>query len=351
MKKKIKGFFTSIVNLFRNIFKSPKLTVVFILCVFVGVILVSGAVNSRKQTDERQKAIDAARQREAEEAASEPDLSNFNGSDVRLMESQDDLVATYGAVPEGYIWDFDGTLLSLGDKSLSAEDVLYAYFNGVRSLDFSMVQKYSRNSTVFDTYNEYFSSDNKNVDYYDSFLRNMYKEVLLSIQVDKVVDVSVFANNKQVYTVEITMLDLSNKDFWRKDEDEIYNNLYVYSLDESDSAKSESYLYDYVLNYYKNNKALVQTKTVNIVVEKYKDLDTGWLVSDDSELDSICKYKEGNLTVSYIQSQFNDYGKEKIKQERDDATSEATTEEGNTAEGSTTEGSSNGTNVTIKNSQ
>ena len=229
---------------------------------------------------------------------------------------------------------------------MSAEDVVYAYLNGLRTLDISAAQKYSRNSLVVDTYSSYFDSKDVSSDYYDSFVRNMYKEVLLSIQPLEIVDTTLFADNKQVFTVKLEVLDLTSKDFWLQDKDTIYKNLYIYSNDENDSAKSEIYLYDYVLSYYRSPEAVTRTVDVNLTVEKYPDLDTGWLVSDDSELDAICKYKEGNLTVSYIQSQFNEYGKEKIKQERDDATSEATTEDG-----STTEGNSSGTNVTIENSQ
>lgn len=334
--KKVKGFFNGIGNFIKKLFSTTKSSIATIAVIFVTVIIISGAVSNKQQVDERQKALDDAKKREQEESANTVDLSGFGGNDEQLMLAQSDLVKSYGAVPDGYIWDFDGTLLSLGDKNMTAEEVIYGYFNGVRSLDFSMAQKYSRNSSVVNTYLDYFNT-NTTTDYYDSFLRNMYKQVLLSIQVTGISDVSIFASNKEVFTVQLKMLDLSDKDFWKKDEDEIFNNLYVYSSDESDSAKSEQYLYDYILSYYESGKASTRNVSVNLVVEKYPDLDTGWLISMDSDLNDACMYKDGKLVASYIQEQFNNYGRDYILNVRNsesstENTTEATTEKSSQVE-------------------
>src|SRR5699024_3000725 len=138
-------------------------------------------------------------------------------TDNLLLQMQDDLIKTYGQVPDGYIWDIDGELLSLGDKSMTAEDVVYSYLNGLRTLDFSTVQKYSRSSIVVDTYEWYISETDKNTDYTDQFLRNMYREALLSMQVEGIENSTVFAENKQVFSVKVNMLDLTDKDFWYDD--------------------------------------------------------------------------------------------------------------------------------------
>ena len=196
---------------------------------------------------------------------------------------------------------------------MSAEEVVYAYLNGLRALDMSMVQKYSRRSKVIDTYEGYFDEKKKNTDYTDQFLRNMYREALLSIEVDGIVNSSVFAENKQVFTVRVKMLDLTSKDFWEDDKEEIYKNLKIYGSDESDSTKLDMYLYDYILDYYQSEDAVKRSVTFDLTVQRYPDLDTGWLVSVDTDVDLACRYADGKLVVSYITERYMDEGKELLE--------------------------------------
>jgi len=312
-------------KLFKGIFSDTKKSVVAILVVLVGIILISGLKSSLEEKRKKEEAL-----KRAEEYAQslENTPSNTESQDGRndayLITIQEDLIATYGELPEGYVWDVDGSILSLGDKSLTAEDVIYSYLNGLRTLDLSMAQKYSRNSTVVSTYQSYFDSSDLSSDYYDSFIRNMYKEVMLSIQVVRVVDTTIFAENKQVFTIELTVLDLTNKNFWEEDKEEIYNNLYIYHNDENDSTKSEMYLYDYVLNYYRSDEAVTRNVTINLTVEKYPDLDTGWLVSIDKDLNDICSYTDGTLMVNYINRMYMQEGADYVEEMR--GTEESTEE-------------------------
>ena len=237
--------------------------------------------------------------------------------DAYLLAEQPKLISKYGKLPDGYIWDYDGELLSLGDRSMTAEEVLYAYLNGIRTLDLSMAQKYSRKSSVVKAYENYFNSQDKDLDYKDSFMRNMYKEVMLSIEPIEVVDNAVFAENKQVFTIKIKLLDLTDKDFWENDKLDIYNNLFVYSKDESDNTKGDIYLYDYVLGHYRSDKAKTREVTVDVTLEKYPDLKTGWLVSIDTDIDNLCKYSDGNIMVNYIQEMFDSEGFDYIFEQRE----------------------------------
>lgn len=108
------------------------------------------------------------------------------------------------------------------------------------------------------------------------------------------------------------MLDLTNKDFWKKDEMEIYKNLYLYDQDESDTTKSDMYLYSYILDYYESGEALLRDVTFDITVEKYPDLDSGWLVSIDNDVDDACSYKDGKLVVSYIKELYRNVGRDEV---------------------------------------
>lgn len=317
MVEKIKGFFA-------DVFSSSKKTIIFLIIVAVVIAVIATLVTSNKEKDARQEAIDRGNklQEEREQASTE---ETENSDDVYLLKIQKDLIDSYGPLPDGYIWETDGTLLSLGDPDMSAEDVVYAYLNGVRSLDLSMAQKYSRHSKVVATYEDYF--DSKAIsDYTDSFKRNMYKEVMLSIQPLEIVDTSVFAENKQVFTVKINILDLSSKDFWIPDKEEIYKNLYIYSKDEEDVTKSDNYLYDYVLSYYRSGTAATKDVTINLTVERFPDLNTGWLVSMDSDLNDLCNYKDGNIVASFIKSSFQDEGIDMVRDQMTTETTEETTE-------------------------
>jgi hypothetical protein len=273
------------------------------------VILIGSMV---KTNIEQQKAEQAAQERrEAREKIKSKDKDEYN--DNMILKMQADLIDSYGKLPDGYLWDTDGTLLSLGDKEMSAEEVVYAYLNGLRALDMSMVQKYSRRSKVIDSYEGYFDEKKKNTDYTDQFLRNMYREALLSIEVDGIVNSSVFAENKQVFTVRVKMLDLTSKDFWEDDKEEIYKNLKIYGSDESDSTKLDMYLYDYILDYYQSEDAVKRSVTFDLTVQRYPDLDTGWLVSVDTDVDLACRYADGKLVVSYITERYMDEGKELLE--------------------------------------
>lgn len=276
---------------------------IVIFVVFALIFIVSGVIRTRNQQKTEVQSTTVSSQNEDKTGSS-------NSEDSILMRQQSELIAKYGNLPEGYLWDLDGTLLSQGDKSMSAEEVLYAYINGLKSLDFSMAQKYSRNSRVVETYSGYFDSMNSNTDYSDAFYRNMYKQALLSMQVLGIESNSIFADNKQVFTVRIQMLDLTDKTFWVKDKYYIYQSLRVYS--EEDSTKADLFLYDYILNYYKSEEAATREVTFDITLEKYIDLDTGWLVSIDTDIDNACKYSDGTPVIRYIKEMYNSEGRDLI---------------------------------------
>lgn len=293
-----------------NFIKDHKKLVIIGIVVFVLVFLISGVISSRKVDKAEEERL-----AEVDKALEELNGSDIGDSDNELLNAQKDLIAEYGVLPKGFIWDYDGTLLSLGDKEMTAEEVVYAYFRGLSTLDISTVERYTRGSKVVETYSSYFDSTDKNTDYTDQFLRNIYRECLLSIQIKGISSASIFAN-KQSFTVDALMLDLTDKNFWKSDESEIYNNLFLYDQDESDNAKSDMYLYDYILNYYKSDKSKLRKVTFDVTVQRYPDLDSGFLVSIDTDVDNACQYREGKLVVSYIKEQYNDVGRERIQESK-----------------------------------
>ena len=284
------------------------LLAILALVAFVILLIVSFVQRSNEARNEQEIREQAAA---AAESAYYGDVEEGEEAivpDEMLARMQDSLISRYGSLPDGYIWDINGELLSIGDKDLSAEEVVYNYLNGIRTLDMSMVQKYSRDSSVVSTYEGYFDSSNPSTDYYDSFLRNMYRQAMLSFKIEGIVNSSIFANNREVFTVKVEMLDLTNKDFWVQDKYEIYKTLDVYSSAESDSTRAEMYLYDYILDYYTSPLAATRTVTFDLTLEKYADLDSGWLVSVDRDINDACRYADGNIVVNYINEMFRDEG-------------------------------------------
>jgi len=313
--KKVPLIFSKIGSWVGDILSSRKKRIIaLILIVFFGIILAASVQSGRIEGQKAKALADARKQAEIDKQK-DPQSTN-NPEDSLLVSQQAELVKSYGKVPKGYIWNTDGTLLSLGDKTKSAEDVVYSYLNGIRTLDFSMAQKYSRGSSVVKAYQDYFNSNVQDTDYFDSFMRGMYKQSLLSLKVESILDNSIFAENKQVFTVKVSMLDLTSKDFWEKDKHDIYKNLYVYSSDESDATKGEMYLYDYVLGYYQSKEAKMRTFTINLTLEKYPDLKTGWLVSIDTDINSACNYSDGTLMINYINKMYSSEGVQYIQQQR-----------------------------------
>lgn len=235
----------------------------------------------------------------------DPDLAKV---DPYIRDSQASLEESYGKAPKGFLWDQGGVLLSRGDHSMSAEDVVYTFLRSASTLDLASVQKFSRNSSVLERFEEVTSSQSYNNSYKDNFLNNSYREAMLSVEVLGIENIAVFASNKQSFSVKIKMLDLSNKDFWLKDKENLFNQLRKIDDIETDTAKAENLIYEYITEYYKSNvNDLKKEFKINLTVEKFVDVDSGWLVSIDKELDNRAQNREGVVLADYINSQFRDW--------------------------------------------
>lgn len=202
-------------------------------------------------------------------------------------------------VPDGFYINDNDELTATGDADMTSEEVLYAYIKGATMLDFDTVQKYSRKSKVVKAYTGYY----EDTDYLKAFKRKMYKDALKSMTVTQIDDTALFADYRCVYTVKFKMLDLTNKDFWKKDKDLLYSNLQSYLKTESDSTKAKQYIYDYILDYYESGNATAKEVKLDFVLEKTTD--TGaWLITGDDDLDTYCGYSDGELVYSNIFDSF-----------------------------------------------
>ena len=46
---------------------------------------------------------------------------------------------------------------------------------------------------------------------------------------------------------------------------------------------------------------------MDITLERYPDIDSGWLVSIDKDIDDAAKYNNGTLVTNYITEQFRQW--------------------------------------------
>ena len=238
--------------------------------------------------------VAAANKREADGVVEVPTSEQSNLSESELQQLE--LVKMFGEPPEGFRWNVNGDLVALGDNTKTPEDVGYSYIKALAQLEFATASKYSSTAVIPDNYNAMYK--NQTVYGVTQFTRSLYKEVLLSIEVNDIESTAIFENGRYIITFNINILDLTDKEFWLKDMDEIYNNLYSYSTGEGDTSKANQYLYNYLLAYYSSDEAAKRTVSVDIVIDKVTN--GGYLVSSDVDLDALCRYQNGAVVSDYI---------------------------------------------------
>lgn len=235
------------------------------------------------------------------------------GTDTMLLQMQPDLVSEYGIPTEGFIWDQQGNLLSRGIAGMSSDDTMYTYLRAVSTMDFGVVQQLSRQSKVYQQISDWNNSKTSvNSDYSEDFKKRVYQAAMKSLQIDGTKDSTVFAETKRSYTVKAKVLDMTDKDFWQKDKDKIFEELYKFDETQSDSTKSEQYLQEYILGYYTGTTPKLKGVTFSLTVEKFADINSGWLVSIDDELNSIFNYQDGTSIDSYIMEQYRYYKTDRV---------------------------------------
>lgn len=283
-----------------------------IVGVLILVIIISSAVKSEKEKKEA----------EAEIARVQQELDSHKTTDTAVVDIhtqiQQQLSEQYGQAPEGFEWDYTGNLVALGnDDDSSCEDVVYMFMRALSILDFSTAEKYSSGSKIVSEYKHYYSDvANSITDYYSSFLRKQFKKSITSIEVVSISDKAVFSDGSEYVTLNLNVLDLTDKDFWLSDKDTLYSTMRTYKETESDDTKMKQYVYDYIYSKYEDGTIGKHPITVELVVKKQNG--GGWLVSGDGELNSNLEYENGVNTADYIINSFEDwYQKTTLKEQLD----------------------------------
>lgn len=252
----------------------------------------------------------------AEESASMAAMETEPVTEAQLSDAemeQQALIEVYGEPPAGFRWNDEGEPIAVSDEGLTAEEVVYQYLRAVSLLDMANAEKYAQLSMIVNKYDSYYSDVDASQDYYTQFARKMYSQALTSMEIESTEREAVFANGRRIYTMNLKVLDLSYKDFWKDNSDEIFEHLYQYITLENDSIKAQQYIYDQILAYYAKDDAKKRDIQVDIVLDKVTL--GGWLVEDDADLDTACSYTDGTSVYEYIMDQYTDWVEEKQSKE------------------------------------
>lgn len=285
--------------------------------VIVGVLILVIIISSLVKSAKEKKEVDA------ELARVQQELNSHKTTDTGVVDIhsqiQQQLSEQYGQAPEGFEWDYTGNLVALGnDDDSSCEDVVYMFMRALSILDFSTAEKYSSGSKVVSEYKHYYSDvANSITDYYSNFLRKQFKKSITSIEVTSISDKAVFSDGSEYVTLNLNVLDLTDKDFWLNDKDTLYSTMRTYKETETDDTKMKQYVYDYIYSKYEDGTIGKHPITVELVVKKQNG--GGWLVSGDGELNSNLEYENGVNTAEYIISNFEKWYQETTLKEQLDS--------------------------------
>lgn len=291
-------------------FKIGKKHIIIITIIVFMIIIFSTISSNKKKKELEERRAEVERQKELEKQQNQ----NTGETLSRAELQQQEFIEEWGTPPEGFRWNNRGNLVAVSSENLTCEEVLYSYLKALAILDFSTVEKYSYSSMVDSTYLDYFSDSSLGrTSYYNQFLRKEYKYALTTLEIDSIGNTAVFSDGTSIATVNLKVLDLTDKDFWKKNQDEIYTTLRNFYETEDDSAKAEQYIYDYIYQEYLNGSVGKRDVSVEIKLDKVNL--GGWLVSDDTDLDMILRYDKGVNVADYIIECYNSWYKVKVKEE------------------------------------
>lgn len=288
-----------------------KKKTIFIIGILVVVCLLYSAYSSNKKEKEYQARYAEAQRRlsQGNSVVEDEEILSYSERLQKALREQ------YGDPPEGFEWGYNGELIALSSEDLTYEDVCYTYIRALSILDFATAQRVASKSNIIDTYNNYYSEITQGItDYYSSFLRKQFKTALETIEINGIEDTAIFADGSAVVTVSINSLDLTDKDFWQDDKQELFEMMRFYDETETDSIKKEQYIYDYIYNAYLEGKVGKKTTIVDFVVGKSNA--SGWLISDDAELEATLTYEKGVDVANYIFQLYDNWYRDTVLAEQ-----------------------------------
>jgi hypothetical protein len=308
---------------------------IIIVGIIVVIIAIASMYSNAKKEKEKEARLAAAREEKEQSTTEKSTTEELSRSE----QVQQQLVKKYGDAPEGFEWDKQGNLIALSDDESTPEDVMYYFLRSLSVLDFSTAQRYSDNSYVISSYQKYYTDQQESrTSYYNNFLRKQFKFSLESLEVLSIEDTAVFADGTEYITIKVNTLDLTDKDFWEADKDEIFQTMRTYEETETDNTKAKQYLYDYIYSKYEDGTVGKKESTLELILTKSNG--EGWLVTGDGELNDLLQYNKGVDVAQYIINEYTDWYKDVVREESrmEREASKSSSDEDTTSSGQTSDG-------------
>ena len=231
------------IKIFNFYIRKKTLVIALIALAVIFVIIKYNQAQKQKELEARMIAQTAVGLTE------EPTQGTYLSLDEQI---QMQLRAKYGIPPEGFQWSYQGELVPLATiEDMSAEDIVYTYLHSIHMMDFATAQRVAAKSSIISLFDNYYDAiSNALVSTKDMYKRKLIKLTLDKMTIDGISNTIVQADGTYIFTVDITGLDLTNKDFWRNDELNLYQSMYVFDKTETDSTKKEQFIYDYLYDAY-----------------------------------------------------------------------------------------------------
>lgn len=253
--------------------------------------------------------------------SAKPKATGINGgTDTNLGRKQEAYKDKCGDYPgEGFVWGSNKCdLIGLGVEGMNAEDTVYNFIRNLSNLEVAAAQRVSHASAVVTTYSEAVKSSNstKLVDEAQMFKRDSFKTAMQSMQIESVQSAGIAADKQQTFEVTLSVIDVTNKDFWESEKDAIYEQLWKLDKVQGDSQAAQQWLNDYLKTKMQDEKFPRKKITVTLTVEKFDEYNSGWIVSRDTDLATALSGANAKPTGSFIMEQYREYKANRAQQER-----------------------------------
>lgn len=198
---------------------------------------------------------------------------------------------------EGYIWNDEYGRIAISDASLTPQEVVEAYIQNIRFLNFAEANKYSTSQATTKAYQTLYEDTAGELDIFTSYQRKLYKLIYENIELKEVSVGAVFEDGTQHITVTLNSIDLQDKTFITGDvKIKLFEQLWEITRTTGDSNQNKEIILDFLYDYYSENLPK-RSFDITFVVTKSA---SGWVISEDRALTNILTNSDGVEASSYI---------------------------------------------------
>ena len=204
---------------------------------------------------------------------------------------------------EGYIWNDEYNRVAISDASLMPQEVVEAYIQNIRFLNFAEANKYSTSQATTKAYQILYEDTSGELDIFTSYQRKLYKLIYENIELKEVAVGAVFEDGTQHITVTLNSIDLQDKTFITGDvKIKLFEQLWNITQTTGDANQRKEIILNFLYDYYSKNLPK-KSFDITFVVKKSTN---GWVISEDRALTNILTNADGVEASSYILEMYDE---------------------------------------------